>query len=286
VHEGDAEGIGDLERSVEVGLASNASGVVGGALNNLAAALGTVGRLSEGLARLNEARAIYERHGSAASLLWNDAGQIEYLDVLGDLDRVLERASTYLSRPDAEDRYTTPSILGARARALLARGDVGAALADAERAVALLRTRGHDSQMSGGVLAVATRCARAAGRDEEADALLTECLEWSRLASEDAIYELPLHLAELGRGDEYLALVEDRRGFSWQEAGRAAVAGDFTAAAELYGRIGAAFVEAWAVLLAAEHGDTSRLDAALAYFEAQRATPYLQRCRALMQASA
>ena len=46
------------------------------------------------------------------------------------------------------------------------------------------------------------------------------------------------------------------------------------------------FAEAWAGLLAAERGDTSRLDAALAYFEEQRATPYVQRCRALLRASA
>ena len=41
-----------------------------------------------------------------------------------------------------------------------------------------------------------------------------------------------------------------------------------------------------AVFMAAERGDTSRLDAALAYFEEQQATPYVERCRALMQASA
>jgi len=286
VHEGDEEGIRDLERSVEVSLGANAAGTAGSALNNLASALSTVGRLSEGLARLHEARAVYERHGSAASLIWNDAGQVEYLDVLGDLEGVLAGATAILSEPDAEDRYTTPSLLAARARAFLARGEIGPAVADAERAVALLRAKGHDAQMSGGVLAAATRCARAAGHEADADALLTECLEWSRLASEDAVYELPLHLVELERGDEYLALIENRRGFLWQQAGRAAVAGDLEAAAELYGRIGAAFVEAWAGLLAAEHGEASRLDAALAYFDGQRAMPYVERCRALMQASA
>jgi class 3 adenylate cyclase/tetratricopeptide (TPR) repeat protein len=286
VGEGDEEGIHDLERSVEISLGASASGVAGSALNNLASVLATVGRLSEGFARIQEARAIYERHGSAASLLWNDSGQVEYLDAFGDLDGVLAGTSTFLSQPDAEDRYTAPSILGARARALLARGEVVSALADAERAVALLRARGHDAQMSGGVLGVAARCVRAAGRGEEADALLAEALEWSRLASEDAIYDLPLHLVELGRGDEYLALTEDVPGYLWQHAGRAAVAGDLGAAAELYGRIGAAFVEAWAGLLAAERGDASRRDSALAYFEEQRAMPYVQRCRALMQASA
>jgi hypothetical protein len=72
----------------------------------------------------------------------------------------------------------------------------------------------------------------------------------------------------------------------WLEAARAAASGDLIGASETYGRIGARLPEAWMALLAAERGDTSRLDAALAYFEEQRATPYVQRCRALMQASA
>jgi class 3 adenylate cyclase len=288
VHEGDEDGIRDLERSVEVSLGSNAAGVAGSALNNLAAALSTIGRLSDGLARLNEARAVYERHGSAASLIWNDAAQVEYADVLGDLGGVIEGATAFLSHPDAEERYTTPSLLAARARALLARGETGPALADAERAVALLRERGYDAQMSGGVLAAATRCARAAGHEADADALLAECLEWSSLASEDAIYELPLHLVELGRRDEYLQLTAGLPGYGylWHQAATAAATGNLAAAAELYGRIGARFMEAWAALLAAEHGDASHLDPALAYFEEQRAMPYAARCRALLQASA
>jgi hypothetical protein len=163
---------------------------------------------------------------------------------------------------------------------------VSEALSDAERAVARLRARGHDSQLSGVVLAVAARCLSADGRREEADAVLAEALEWSRVGSEDAIYELPLHLVELGRGGEYLELTEGRRGYHWLDAGRAVASGDLVRGSELYGEIGARFVEAWAALLAAEHGDPSRLDAALAYFEEQRATPYASRCRALLRASA
>jgi len=75
-------------------------------------------------------------------------------------------------------------------------------------------------------------------------------------------------------------------GHLWDEAHRAAVTGELTRASEIYGTIGARFAEAWAALLAAEAGNTSRLDAALAYFEEQQATPYAQRCRALLQASA
>ncbi len=100
------------------------------------------------------------------------------------------------------------------------------------------------------------------------------------------IYDLPLYLVELGRGDDYLAVTGGKPGYAWGEAGDAAAAGDLLRASEIYGLIGARFCEAWAGLLAAERGDTSRLDSALAYFEEQRATPYVQRCRALLQASA
>jgi hypothetical protein len=124
---------------------------------------------------------------------------------------------------------------------------------------------------------------RAAGRETEADELLDELL--TRGFSEE-IYEIPLHLVELERGDDYLRLTEERPGHLWREAGRATASGEFVRAAELYGGMGARYAEAWAALLAAEGGDTSRLESALAYFEEQRATPYVQRCHALMQASA
>ena len=120
------------------------------------------------------------------------------------------------------------------------------------------------------------------GHDEEANRTLEEVLAGEL---DDIAFDLPLELVELGRGDEYLGLTEGP-GYAWRRAGRSAASGDLVGASEIYGEIGARFPEAWAGLLAAERGDTSRLDAALAYFEEQRATPYVQRCRALLQASA
>jgi hypothetical protein len=93
-------------------------------------------------------------------------------------------------------------------------------------------------------------------------------------------------LVELDRADEYLRQSENLVGHLWLAAGRASASGDLVGGSEIYGRIGARFPEAWAALLAAERGDTSRLEAALAYFEDQQATPYIERCRSLMQASA
>jgi hypothetical protein len=144
------------------------------------------------------------------------------------------------------------------------------------------RDSGFDAQVASEILTSASRCIRAVGRHEEADSLLAEVLS----VPERVIYELPLYLVELGRGDEYLPLSDGKPGYAWGEAGDAAAGGDLLRASEIYGLIGARFVEAWAGLLAAERGNTSRLDAALAYFEEQRATPYVHRCRALLQASA
>lgn len=72
---------------------------------------------------------------------------------------------------------------------------------------------------------------------------------------DDRVYDLPLYLVELGRGEQYLAATAGVPGHLWQLAGRAAAAGELGAAAATYGRIGARFCEAWAALLAAERGE-------------------------------
>jgi tetratricopeptide (TPR) repeat protein len=230
-----------------------------------------------------KARALCERYGFVSGLEWNDAELVYDSSYRGDLEQTIALASSYLEHESAAKRYQTPPVLTTRAKALLARGQVDAALADAERALASLRERGHDAQTAGYILTVASRCLGAVGREIEADSVLKETLATH---PDDDIYDIPLHLVELDRGEEYLALTEGKPGHLWLEAGRAAAAGALARAAEIYGEIGARFPEAWAGLLAAERGDPSRLDAALAYFEEQQATPYIQRCRALMQASA
>jgi class 3 adenylate cyclase/tetratricopeptide (TPR) repeat protein len=282
VHSGDREGIDDLEQAVVRGERAGAFSEVGTTLNNLANCLWEVGRLDDSSARLEEARELCARYGLTAGLSWLDGERVYERDRRGDLDGVLDAAARFLARSDAATSYQSRPVLTTRARALLARGQVDDALADAERALASFRESGQDAQVASEILTGTSRCIRAAGRGDEADALLAEALS----VTSNAFFELPLYLAELGRGDEYLTLTDGKPGYVWQEAGRAAGAGELTRASEMYRQIGARFLEAWAALLAAERGDTSRLDGALAYFEEQRATPYVQRCRALLQASA
>jgi tetratricopeptide (TPR) repeat protein len=241
-----------------------------------------VGRLDDATACYAETRAFSERYGITVGLSWQDGERVYDLDRHGDLEGVVAAAAHFLGRTDAATSYQTRPVLATRARALLARGQVDEAVADAEQALAEFREAGFDTQIATEILTVAARCLSAAGRTEEANVLIAELLSVPYGTS----YELPLFLLELGRGDDFLALTEGNESYAWEQAGRAAAAGDPLRAAEIYGSIGARFPEAWAGLLAAEGGDTSRLDTALAYFEEQRATPYVQRCRALMQASA
>jgi class 3 adenylate cyclase len=281
VYEGNADGIAELEQSVARAEQAGSAFHVHSALNNLANTLWHVGRVEDGSARIHEARALCERYGFWAALSWNDAELVYDAFFRGDLLEVVAGATRVLTTAADGSAYQERPILATRARALLAQGRPDEALADAEQALAGFRESGTDAQVAPYLLTGVARCVRAAGREVEADSLLAEV----GFADEDA-YDLALELVELGRGDEYLARTEGRPGHAWQEAGRAAAAGDLARAAEIYGQIGARYAQAWAALLAAERGDTSRLEGALAYFEEQQATPYVQRCRALMQASA
>ena len=283
VYGGDAGGIEDLEQSVERAAKAGSVFQLHSSLNNLANLLWRVGRLAEGSERLQEARALCERYGFASALAWNDAELVYDSLYRGDLLELISYANAFLDRDRHLVGYQVHSVLASRAWAWLAQGRMDEATVDAERALAGLREMGRDAQTERLILAVAAQCARASGRESEADGLLEEAIASHY---DETVYDLPLHLVELGQASAYLESTEGRPGHLWQEASRAAASGELLRASEIYGGIGARFAEAWAALLAAERGDAARLDAALAYFEEQRATPYAQRCRALLQASA
>ncbi|HJU37157.1 MAG TPA: AAA family ATPase [Gaiellaceae bacterium] len=280
---GDPGGIEDLEQSVALAQRSGSFFHVATGLNNLANVLWFVGRLAEGSARIQEVRALCERYGLTALLDWNNGELVFDAYYRGDLESVVTRVSGLLEDGFGSAGYQERSLLALRASALLARGRLEESVADAERALSGFREGGLDEQTAGYVLPVATVAFRAAGREPEAEALQKELFAGFPALE---IFDLPLQLAELGRGEEYVAGTRDRPVYAWLEAAQLAASGNFLGASEVYGEMGARYAEAWAALLAAEHGETSRLDAALAYFEEQQATPYVQRCRALLQASA
>ncbi len=283
---GDAGGLEDLERSAELAEQTNALDAMGSARNNLANNLWQVGRVEDGAAQIAAAREIYVRFGLTQALRWNDGEQMCIGDLRGDFDAVIDAVKRFLASPAAEERYQAAAAWIFRANVQLARGLVDDAVAESQRALERARRGGGDPQQLGPALVAAARALSAAGRDAESDALVAEVLADPRLLMEHWTYHLPLFLAERGRGDEYLAATEQRPGYLWQRAGRAAAAGDFVAAAERYDEIGARYPEAWARLLGAEHGQDVDLARADAYFERVGAAPYTRRCEALLPASA
>ena len=283
---GDAGGIEDLERSADLAEKSNALDAIGSARNNLANNLWQVGRVEDGAAQIAAARESVSRFGFTPWLTWNDGEQVCVADLRGDFDGVVAAMDRFFANEGADERYQSAAMWMFYARVLLARGRVDEAVAESQRALGRARTGGGDPQQLGPALVVAARALFAAGRDDESEPLVAEVLSDKRLLMEHWTYDLPLFLAERGRGDGYLAATENRPGHLWQRAGRAACAGDFAAAGELYSEIGAQYAEAWARLLAAEHGQDVDLAPAHAYFERVGAAPYVRRCEALLPASA
>jgi class 3 adenylate cyclase/tetratricopeptide (TPR) repeat protein len=284
---GDGGGADDLRRAVELAKAANAPEAIHLGLNNLANVLWLMGDLDGASASLARARESDERHGFAGGLRWLDVEDMFDHDLRGEWDEALAHASAFLERSEGGRHVQQAAAHVVRALILVARGELGAAQADAEIGLAYGReSKGEDLPPA---LAYTARVFVAVGRQDEAEALLAELLEEHRATlGIHWLRELPLLLAELGRGDDYLAAVMETPPSPWLEAGVAVAEGNFLEAAESYERRGVRATEAWARLLAAEGG---RQDAgaqaarALDYFRSVRATPFVRRCEALLDST-
>src|SRR5207247_1473431 len=158
-------------------------------------------------------------------------------------------------------------------------GRLDEALAESEQGLAKAREVG-DSQHLAPTLINRAYVLFAAGRSAEARAAIDEVLADPRLLrTASLLADLPLLLAAEGREGDFAVAV---RGIPqlglWSEAAKAVSEGDLVRAAEVYGGMGARFVEAWARLLAAERGELGQLEQAHAYFVSQGARPYIERC--------
>jgi class 3 adenylate cyclase len=290
---GDRGGADDLRRAVELAEAANAPEAVHLGLNNLANILWLMGDLDGASSCLARAREVDERFGRVGGLQWLDIEDMFDHDLRGEWDEALALGDTFLEAIADSKHVQRAATHMIRSHVLLARGDVEAAQAEAETALAHGReAQGEDLPPA---LATTARVFAAAGRQAEADALFAELLANHRdVLGVQWLRELPLSLVELGRGPEYLAAVADTPPTPWLEAGIAVAGGNFVKAAAIYERIGARATEAWARLLAAESlaAESRRAEAeeqlarALDFFRAARATVFVRRAEALLGSSA
>jgi class 3 adenylate cyclase len=246
---------------------------------NLAAGLQALGELQRCFEVQTKARSDAERFGVReairhlrAELVWEaywrgrwDDGNREADALLteiegGDPHLVAETASHYL-----------------RAHIRLARDDLVGAIGDGEHAVRAARewrTWGY----LGNALAGFGRVLLATGRDEHADALVTEALEIG--LDPYALPDVAVCLVGLGRRDD---LPDEQSRSAWLEAARAFVAGDYVGAAELYAAIGSLPDEADARLRSGIEMEVIR---ALEFYRSVGATRYIREGEVLLTASA
>jgi len=211
----------------------------------------------------------------------------------GDWDEAVALADSVIARAEKTPHYHEAPARMVRAQILLGRGDVNGAMVDSERGLALARDS-KDAQVVAPGLLFRAQVLVGAGRNHEAGELLVEFLRDHDLG-DPWMHQAPLLLAELGRGNDYLAALGDEHPATpWLEAGEAAALGELGKAAAIYEEIGARAAEAHARLLLAEallaEGRRAEADAelhrSLVYFRSVRATALTSRGEALLAATA
>ncbi|HLY93734.1 MAG TPA: adenylate/guanylate cyclase domain-containing protein [Gaiellaceae bacterium] len=283
---GDLTSLADLERAIEFADRSKAAVEIATSRNNYGSVLSGLGRLPEALAAWEGARDESWRVGNAAGALWPEMAIVIHILPSGDLTRILELADDLDTRV-GEGTQIRNALNIARGWVFAARGDIGTALPLLETAVTTARTI-RDAQAVAPALSAYAFALAIAGRDADLLEVTKEILTTPRYADpSNATTDLVLLLAERGLADEWRAATDDRyRESTWVKAGEAATAGDLVGAAEMYGAMGAPFLEAWARLIAAERGDLAQLEPARAFFTAKGMIPFIQRSDAVLAASA
>jgi class 3 adenylate cyclase/tetratricopeptide (TPR) repeat protein len=297
---GDRAGVADLERSVEIALAINSVPDIFRGYNNLAAALGRLGAPTQAILDVTEAgiRAaeLLGDRVTARALYGSLPGN--YFEI-GDWARALRVAEEFISEVEAgAPNRQASSCYAIRAKVHLARGDLERALEDSTKMVALQREGGNPFYLAGD-LAQLGRVTLAAGRDEEAAAIADEVIELAASASASRSLEFPetvLFLDALGRLDELLPHLQQMRPKTpfLTDAAIAAMAGDYSAAADGYRELGRLASEADMRLSAAERlvaiarrsEAEVQLELALAFFRSVGATRYIREAEALLAESA
>jgi hypothetical protein len=298
IFKGDLGGVADLERAIELAAERNLPEGVE-AYVNLGSCLVELGDLAAGFARHAEGRRAAERFGITGWARHLRAEQVVEHYLLGRWDLAVRQADEFIAESEAGSRhYMEPACRLVRGRIRLARGELSAALDDAEKQLVAAREAG-DPQVVQPAIAFAARVALEVGDHDQADGYTSELLalleEQGELRGTEWAADFGIVLVALGRGGELGELVATQASPGpWLRAAAALAVGDCARAGELYDEMGALADAAFAGLRAAEQlraggrraeGD-AHLQRALAFYRKAGATTFLRRAEALLAASA
>jgi ATP/maltotriose-dependent transcriptional regulator MalT len=294
---GDEHGFADLDRAVSRARELRIYEQLASCINNRSSHEVARGRLADARASQEELRETLERDPVAARRRWIEVSDVELEYMAGDWDHARSRIDAYLDAltPD------TPHLLEAvvRSHRLQIQQAEGERPGAADEAEALVR----ESAVGGGeplqqslprIALVLLDC----GRREEAAALLGELFAFGdalvAILNDAPVVDAAWLAVELGREDEFAALVKARPHSPWAVSAAAICAGDFRRAAEVAQEIGFRPGEAYARLRAArrlvEEGRRAEADVelqrSLAFWREVGATRYVREGEELLAASA
>jgi class 3 adenylate cyclase/tetratricopeptide (TPR) repeat protein len=294
---GDIGGIAEIESSIQIALSVNSTESIRG-YGNLASIMADLARFDRRREMVALGAAEAKRFGVgdysgwlAAEALWHPYWEGKWDEALAGLDALIADFE--------ESRYWMEGpCRWLRARIHLARGDAGAAKADAERTVDRARA-GKDPQVLWPALAFAAR-ERAAVDPEHARGLTREVLrtwreqEYPSSGSSEWLSDFVVALRAIGANGDLVAEASESPFWTpWLEAAVAFDSGDFAGAAQRYAEIGSLPDEAYARLCEAERlvrtgrrpEADSELQHALAFWRSVGATAYVREGEALLAAA-
>jgi class 3 adenylate cyclase/tetratricopeptide (TPR) repeat protein len=285
---GDANGLADQRLAIEIARECRALWEMHHATNNLGVSLLMLGRLRE-MAELQAAWEVSfdEVGGTHYSRVWLESSRAAVDYYAGRWDEAFRRIEEFLrGLPEGASHYLESDVRPLRAAIELARGDVVAARADVDRAVAVA-SGSTDPQTLAPALCARAELHLAEGEGLEAATAFDELLGFGDglvvcLSLAGRLPAFAWLALDLDRVEDARALLDSSSLSGWQEAARAILAGDGARAADLLADIGDRSAEAYARLRAGgEH-----VHRALDFYRSVGATRYTGEAESLLASSA
>ena len=294
VNLGDAGGLQDIARALEIAEAAN-SLEAWQAAGNYASTLFQLGHLTEAVELRERTKAIGERFGVVAYVRWQTAEDAELLYRFGRWDETARIVEAWLAEAEHSAYYMEAPTLGLRSRLRLSHDDVDGARTDAADALALAKTI-QDPQLFQPASAWAALVAVETGQAADAVAPFDDIVRRRTGASATAGYaygdvDTAWAARALGREHDVEGiLLPHAEANRWARAGLHIIRGELSEAADVLDLIGSVADLAYARLRAAEAfveaGRRSEADEqltrALTFYRSVGATRYVRQGESLL----